>query len=527
LDVARYSDGGGGFVDKDSLEDAWRYRDWVVNALNADIPYDRFLTLQLAGDLVGDSADAIATGLFALGPTYRSDGGDPQSVAQAKGETLDDRVDTLTRGILGITAACARCHDHKFDPIPQMDYYSLAGIFNNCDVQRLPLDDATTVAAFETHQRQINELSADIKALKKASNQEKRELTTEEQQQLNDWQTQLEELKREAPPALQTAHALQDRDSSDMHVAIRGDLLKQGSLAPRRMLRILAGDVRPLNDGSGRRQLAEAIVDPENPLTARVFVNRVWQQHFGRGLVDTPSNFGSLGAPPTHPELLDWLAAEFIASGWSIKALHRLMLTCDTYQLSSQYAEESFQADGENRWLWRFSPRRMDVEAWRDSLLSLTGELDVTLGGPAVADIDNSTRRTLYAKVSRNGDQFPSDVFLRRFDFPIMRATVAKRPTSIVPQQFLFLLNSDFMIERARRLASQVTAGQDTDQERVESLYRLLFNRPPRPEELQLAVEFLESVAGESHAGENAGKLTAWERYAQVLLSSNEFMFVR
>ena len=204
------------------------------------------------------------------------------------------------------------------------------------------------------------------------------------------------------------------------------------------------------------------------------------------------------------------MAIEFIESGWSLKALHRLMLTSETYQLSSQHCDESFAVDGDNRLLWRFSPRRMDIEAWRDSLVSLTDDLDPALGGPPIADIANSNRRTLYAKVSRNGDQFASDEFLRRFDFPIMRATVAQRPSSIVPQQYLFMLNSEFMVTRAPRLAADLAEQGETPAERIVAAYRLLFQRPPRPEELQLGIEFLSSATAAD------AKLSSWERYAQV-----------
>ena len=202
-------------------------------------------------------------------------------------------------------------------------------------------------------------------------------------------------------------------------------------MAPRRFLRLLHGaEPIPFTEGSGRVALAEAVTSPDNPLTTRVFVNRVWMHHFGKPLVRSPSSFGTLGQEPTHPLLLDWLANEFQEQGWSIKALHRLIMTSATYQMSSQFDQVAFDLDGDNELLWRMNPRRMDVESWRDSLLSVTGELDTSSGGPSIVDIARSNRRTLYAKISRNGDQFASDTFLRRFDFPMMRATVAERPTT-------------------------------------------------------------------------------------------------
>ncbi|MEQ9410664.1 MAG: PSD1 and planctomycete cytochrome C domain-containing protein [Fuerstiella sp.] len=522
LDVARYSDGFGGFLDNAGLENAWRYRDWVVNAFNQDLPFNRFLELQIAGDLLGDRFDAVATGFFALGPSYRSDGGDPDSVALARGDTLDDRVDTLTRGLLGVTGSCARCHDHKFDPIPQKDYYSLAGIFNNTQVHQLPLSPDDVVARFNQHTAAVAELTKKIKQLKQQ----------EDQNQKAALQHQLEELRKNAPAGIDLAHTLRDTGSSDMKVAIRGNLRREGDIVPRRFLRVVAGaEPAAFTDGSGRKELAAAIVDPQNPLTVRVFVNRIWLHHFGEGIVSTPGNFGVLGERPSHPELLDWLASEFVAEGWSVKQLHRLMMTSATYQLSSQFVEASFVADGDNRLLWRMTPRRMDVEAWRDSLLAVTGELDTTADGPPVDRITASNRRTLYAKVSRNGDVFPSDEFLRRFDFPAMRATVAKRPRSVVPQQFLFLMNSPFMLERARALVRRLESEGESHEQRIHQAYQWLFSRSPSDSEVSIGLEFLSATPapdpGPDPDTSSPPQVTQWEQYAQTLLSSNEFMFVR
>lgn len=517
LDVARYSDGFGGFLDHSNLPNAWRYRDWIVEAFNDDLPFDRFLQVQIAGDLEDEKSSAIATGFFALGPQYRSDGGDPDSVAQAKSETLNDRVDTLTRGLLGVTASCARCHDHKFDPIPQKDYYSLAGIFNSSAVRSLPLASNEVVQRFNEHNSVVSKLTNDIKKVKDPSDAARKA----------EMQRQLDALKKDAPPAFGQAHTLHDTGSVDMKVAIRGDLRKEGEVAPRRFLRIVKGaESKLFAEGSGRKELAEAIIDPKNPLTVRVFVNRVWMHHFGDGIVRSPSNFGTLGQRPTHPKLLDWLASEFVAQGWSVKKLHRLMMTSKTYQLSSQHIEGAFNTDGSNRLLWRMSPRRMDVEAWRDSLLSATGELDTTANGPPVDHITSSNRRTLYAKVSRNGDVFPSDEFLRRFDFPSVRATVAKRPRSIVPQQFLFLLNSPFMLDRAKAMVSRLEKMAETDADRIDAAYQLLFGRSPTDVELNIGLEFLNPRKAALSADKEV-HVTPWTQYAQTLLSSNESMFVR
>ncbi|MDA0587595.1 MAG: PSD1 and planctomycete cytochrome C domain-containing protein [Planctomycetota bacterium] len=493
LDVARYSDGFGGFLDNAGLPYAWRYRDWVVGALNRDVPYDDFLRLQIAGDLLAPNEQAgVATGFFALGPTYISDGGDPDSVAQAKGETLDDRVDTLTRGLLGLTVACARCHDHKFDPIPTQDYYSLAGVFNNTRFVEYPLAAPEIVRIYNERQNEIRQVDRLQKDLANQLKKEKRGPNDDEKKRQVEWQTQLDALKKTAPPKYEVAHALADSGSSDMQVALRGNLRKPGEAAPRRFLRLIEGaEPAPFTTGSGRLELAESIASKDNPLTARVFVNRVWLHHFGKALVRSPSNFGTLGEKPTHPELLDWLAATFMENGWSIKDLHRLIMDSATYQMSSRINDRGFGRDGDNRLIWRMNPRRFDVEAWRDSLLTVTGEIDLNMGGGPVGDIERSRRRTIYAQASRNGDRFASDRFLQLFDFPLMRATIAKRPISIVPQQFLFMLNSSFMTSRANALVTRLEENSKSDTERIQLAYQLLFGRDATPREMQIGLAFI------------------------------------
>jgi cytochrome c553 len=520
LDVARYSDGGGWTQDNKPRPNAWRYRDWVVEAFNIDMPYNEFVRQQIAGDMI-DKHAAIGTGFFALGPAYSSDGGDPESIAQAKSETLDDRVDTFSRAFLGLTVACARCHDHKFDPIPTQDYYSLAGIFDNSREHDLPLSDDNVVRNYHEHQQQTGDRKNKINKIRQDAKQAKRELSDDEKTQLGAWQTELNILNAHAPPKYDSAHTIHDTGSADMHVALRGNLLKPGGFAPRRFLRIVAGaDREHFAEGSGRRQLAAAVVDPSNPLTARVMVNRIWLNHFGRALVRSPGNFGTLGEKPTHPRLLDWLATTLIESGWSIKSMHRLIMTSATYRSSSSFDETAFDRDSDNRSVWRMNPRRMEVETWRDSLLAVTGELDLAIGGPAIDNITGSNRRTLYAKVSRN-NPFASDEFLRLFDFPIPRASSAKRTTNVLPQQFLFMMNSQFMVDRAKALVQQLQQESGSLNSQIERAYGLLYGRKPTQQELQVATGFLQS---ESSAGT---VLTRWEQYCQVLLSANEFMYIR
>jgi hypothetical protein len=651
LDVARHSDGHGSFLDPAPLPEAWRYRDWVVKALNDDLPYDKFVKYQIAGDLTGDGWEAAtATGFLAVGPTYVSDGGDPDSVAKARAETLDDRVDSVTRGFLALTVSCARCHDHMFDPIPQTDYYALAAVFNNTKTVDRSSAPPDALARAEAHAKALDAANAalrgwqakteeeaarklmgeadryldalvqfhrlpeprdpakfaqkeklhafalrawadalrapnaaeafpDLKAWLAAGPFDAKGATPEKLSALRkDFQTRLDKtlgalrppeprpaqnirhlapeehqlytalrggpcrpnldeqlpdagrdrrkeleaevvrLKASAPPALPRIHAVEDAGSVDMPLALRGDPRKPGPVVPRRFLRALSDPNAPTwTKGSGRLQLAEAIASPTNPLTPRVMVNRVWQHHFGRPLVATPGNFGLLGDKPSHPELLDWLAARFVNDGWSLKKLHRLIMLSETYRQSSKFDAAGFRIDGDNRYLWRMTPRRLEVEAWRDSVLAVTGELDRTVGGASVRDILTSPRRTLYAAVSRNGDKLPSDEFLRMFDFPSARATVSERTVSTVPQQSLFLLNSPFMIARGKALADRLTREAKTTDARIDRAYALLYGRPVTDEERKAAKAFLGAGA----------EAEMWPRYAQALLSSYEFMQLR
>ena len=519
LDVARYSDGLGGFLDSGNLPEAWRYRDWVVESLNRDLPYDDFVRQQIAGDnQPGIEHAAIGVGFFAVGPTYRSDGGDPEAIAQAKAETLSDRVDTFSRAFLGLTVACARCHDHKFDPITARDYYAIAGVFNNTSVREYPLAPADVVATYQKQQKAINDLQGKIRKLDADARKAKRKLTDTEKSQKAAWNAEMKQRKTELPPKYPFAHVLGDSGSKDMPLAIRGDLRKKGPMVERRFLQIVAGEDAPrFRKGSGREELAEAVVDRANPLTARVMVNRVWQWHFGRALARTPSNFGILGEKPTHPELLDWLAATFVEEGWSLKRLHRSIMTSAAYRMSSAYNEANFARDGDNRLLWRMNPRRLDVESWRDSLLAVSGGLNRRIGGPPVGEILESPRRTLYSTVSRNGDRFRSDDFLRTFDFPAARSSSAGRATSIVPQQYLFMLNSKFMSQRARELAARMRDATANDEERIALAYLWLFQRSPDAVETEIGAAFLKG------AGDSSARL---EQYAQSLLSSEEFRYV-
>jgi cytochrome c553 len=469
LDVARYAD--------DQLRTeyfyrplphAWRYRDWVVRAFNEDLPYNEFVIRQIAGDLLHESIGhegVVAVGLLALGMMYQSDGDTPDGIAVAKAETLDDRVDTVTRGFLGLTVSCARCHDHKFDPIPIEDYYSLAGVFNNTKyVEDAPLAASDVVHRYRQSQKVIAEIVKQLKAAEMAKETAKAERLL----------VQLNRLKQSAPAIFPRAHSVVDSGSEDMRVATRGNLRTPGAVVPRRFLQVLAGDhPSRFTQGSGRLELARAIASPQNPLTARVMVNRIWQHHFGRGLVATASNFGALGEPPTHPQLLDWLSSRFVESGWSIKRLHREIMLSSTYRLSTRFDASNDAVDSGNRLLWRMNRVRLDVEALRDGLLAVSGQLEQRIGGPSIADLLVSRRRSIYGAVHRD-NKTESDEFLRMFDFPNPRMSSSGRTLTTVPQQQLFALNSGFMSRQAKALAARVLREHADTDARIQRTFALV-----------------------------------------------------
>jgi hypothetical protein len=299
-----------------------------------------------------------------------------------------------------------------------------------------------------------------------------------------------------------------------MRIHLRGNAENLGDEAPRRFLAILSpSQPVPFTQGSGRLELARAVASPDNPLTARVIVNRVWAHHFGVGIVATPSNFGKLGSPPTHPELLDWLASRFVASGWSLKRLHRQIMGSDAWRRSSASQPANQAQDPDNAVLWRMNRRRLEIEPWRDAMLAVSGRLDEALGGkPADLSDRGNRRRTLYGAVSRHN----LDPVLRLFDFPDPNLTADRRPTTIVPLQQLYVLNSEFVAEQSQGLAERAMGASADDEARIRRAYELVFGRLPSDRELELGRAYLQQTDDEK----------AWEYYAQALLSSNEFAFV-
>jgi hypothetical protein len=472
LDVARYAEDQAHIVGSDRslfYPNAYLYRDWIIRALNEDLPYDRFLRLQLAADLIepDDPSNRAALGFLGLGPKYFG-----RNSPAVMADEWEDRLDTVSRGLLGLTVACARCHDHKFDPIPTEDYYALAGVFASTRMFNRPLND---------------------KVAQKDGN---------------------------ASQPQDAMHVVREGTPTDLNVFRRGDVGNKGPVVRRHFLRSLSvDDPEPFRRGSGRLELAEAIASARNPLTARVIVNRVWALNFGRPLVGTPSNFGALGERPTHPELLDDLAVRFMESGWSLKWLQREIVLSAAYRQDSTADARKRAADPENQLLSRMNRRRLSIEAWRDALLFAAGRLDRTVGGPSLDPQDPAERRrTIYSAVSR----LELNRMLALFDFPDPNAHADRRLETTTPLQKLFVLNSPFMVSLAAHLAERLrmeVAADDeaADERRIDRAYRLLYTRPATEKEVRLGLAFL-------RGGDD--RPSRWQQYAQVLLAANETLFL-
>ena len=651
LDLARYADGvSGPFVDT-PLANAYRYRDWVIQAFNNDMPYDRFIKAQLAADLL--AGEESEQNLPALG-------------FHALRGMDDDRADVTGRVFLGLTVGCAQCHDHKFDPIPTQDFYSLQAVFTNSEPWEYPLSTDEEVEAHkkakqwvadkktefdEFAKAQSDELidilitktkdylvaaweagnGADVESVAKENGLDQETLerwtnylnqTSREHRYLDAWdkankhgaeqagaerlaaefagqllaihrekraiddrnyvklggregargqkvrlrtnlefidplkwylwrdicsepfrkdgypfkggllyygsedvkrflsgawlahftrlETELKALEEAVPPAYPFIHGYREKEKiEEVRVAIRGDAKNLGEVAPPRFLQVLSEPREEFGKGSGRLALAEAIASAENPLTARVMVNRIWQQHFGRGLVSTPSNFGQLGERPSHPELLDYLAAKFVASGWSVKAMHREIMLSAAYRLSSRHIDRNDETDADNRLLWRANLRpRMDAESLRDAMLAVAGNLDTNPGGPPEPSADDNLRRAVYTKISRT----KPDRTMTLFDFPDPKTSAPDRSLTLGPLHRLYFLNNSFVLQQARVLAARLQreAGAN-DEAKIVLAYELLYSRSPETAEIAHALKFLEASEGN------------WPKYTQMLLASAEF----
>ncbi len=535
LDVARWAeDNPTSEATNRPHPDGWRYRDWVIEAINADLPYNRFLVMQLAADLLPDfqRTDLRALGYLGTAPTYHKDPRLSKTVIETIAtDDWDERVDALSRGLLGLTVACARCHRHKFDAITQQDYYSLAGVFaSNWKVKR-PLVELT-----QEEERRVIWAQDRLWRLEVAISLKSDPATPSTPEEISAMKAELALLKQTPFLDAPATHAVYDAavfiDASDpdftwmdfrigqhrdLPVFLRGNVNTPGPITPRRFLQVLSPDQKPrsFQKRSGRLELARAITTTAAPLAARVFVNRVWGWHFGRPLVTTTSDFGAQGDRPSHPRLLDDLAAGFIANGWSLKWLHREIVLSATYSQSSRYRQQAATADPVNRWLWRYPRRRIDFETWRDSILAVTGALDTKPFGPSqdVADTKN-LRRTVYATVSRR----QVSPLMRLYDFPDVSQHVPGRDVTTTPLQQLFVLNSGFFIDQATTLATHVDARSD-DSTNIQTLYRRVFARKPSRQEITIAANFLETRR-QTHPA------TAWKDYCQALLATSELIFV-
>jgi hypothetical protein len=550
LDTIRYADSSGRVSD---FPEIWRYRDWVTDSFNRDLPYGRFIALQFAGDLIQpadknfvDKDALVATGLLAIAQ-FDPGNVDPRLM---NAEYVDDQIDVVGRAVLGLTLACARCHDHKFDPILTDDYYALAGIFFNSRVianlqadpprLRAPLlpkiDADRIIAARDARKKRIAELEKAIKELAKAKAGPTSVAATvpatdsigppmlTDAQRLAALKADLERVKAEPEPELPEAVVVveggqADGDFASVHdtpVYIRGDPHRPGKVVPRGFPRVLAGDRQPpITHGSGRLDLARWLASPDNPLPSRVMVNRIWQHHFGEGIVRTPNNFGKLGDRPSNPALLDFLARRFLDSGGSMKTIHRLIMLSATYQQCDRAPADTLARDPDNALFGRMNRRRLEAEAIRDNLLAVAGRLDLSMGGIGFRDL-NTPRRTHYLKTVRS-ETVPGGYGLL-FDRPDPSLISERRAVSTGAPQALFMLNDPFVVAQAKALAERVAkeaVGKD-EEAKIRRLYLLAFGREPAQQEIEIGTKLLSE----------AGTTNPWERYCQVILCANEFVYV-
>jgi mono/diheme cytochrome c family protein len=591
LDLVRYADSGGFEFDVDR-SDAWRYRDYVVNSFNTDKPYDQFVREQLAGDeYAPDSQEAmIATGFLRLGPEGGGGG------ERGRQDSLDDLITTTSLTFAGLTVGCARCHDHKFDPIPQSDFYRIQAVFYSTRPLSYPLVSPEVVSAHKADMQRIDSLQRPLKRSIKAIEEpylkrlveeavgrlpeylqiawrtpaEKRtqgqklnvsqiqktlqndplsariterdilaimgEDDRRKHKELND---QLAAIDKQRPAPYATARAIGENGpkAASSYFLHRGSPDTKGPPMTPGVLSVITADYRfadpPANAKSSwrRRGLAEWLVSRQNPLTARVMANRIWQHHFGEGIVRTPSNFGKMGERPSHPELLDWLALEFIDRGWSVKQMHRLMMTSQAYQMASDDTAENVALDPENRLFWRMPRMRLEAEIIRDNILAVAGNLNRTLGGPCVypyidpklfqsstkrtwpgkPDDDPSTwRRSLYV-YSKRSIRYP---LFETFDQPNLINSCERRNRSTIAPQALLLMNNNFVISEARIFAERLRreAGADAKAQ-ANRAYLLALGRPPSEFERGRAAEFIRSSPG------------GLAEFCQVLFNLNEFVY--
>ncbi len=554
LDVVRYADTAGDNSDF-PIPQMRHYRDWVIKAINDDLPYDQFVRAQLAGDLLPESQMARRDGLVATGylANARRFGSRVEDYPQHL--TIEDTIDNFGRAFLGLTVNCARCHDHKFDPIPTSDYYALYGIFNSTqypwpgielDQQQrrlIPLADPAMVAAFE---KERDEAQKPLDEVVKQLENRLKELEGEEKKKLENGE--LEKAKkaaaanaRKTPPFEMIYAVAESKERGDASIQIKGDPAKPGDLVPRHFLTVFGGKTLADDDASsGRMALVDWLLQKDNPLPARVMVNRIWVHHFGKGIVPTPNDFGKQGKPPTHPELLDYLADKFASGGWSMKQMHRLIMLSRTYQLSSERSDEAISKDATNTLLSSFPRLRLDAEALRDTLLVLGESLDLsqpedhpfppqsswkfTQHNPFKA-VYETKRRSVFLMTQR----IQRHPFLSIFDGADPSVSTPVRGNSTTPLQALFLLNDRLVHEQADRFAARIERTSSDDRGRITSAYELALSRAPTADEMTSAEAFLASVrntlAGDGTAKDEVERET-WRAFARVLFRLNEFCYL-
>jgi cytochrome c553 len=565
LDVVRYADSNG--LDENIAHgNAWRYRNYVINSFNADKPYDQFLREQIAGDLLinetTDEATRIerltATGFYSLGPKVLAEGDE----TKLQMDILDEQIDTMGRSMLGLTLGCARCHDHKFDPIAQADYYALAGIFQSTktmeSLKRIAKWNENSIATvadnenLEQHKQKIEAKKQEISTVLAAETARvsaagsppvpEASLPEEAKQKLATLRDELKKLEASVPE-LPTAMGVLEGDVVNAKILIRGNHLSQGRMVPRGVPVVLAahGFAAPEKQ-SGRLEFADWLTSPKNPLTARVIVNRVWRWHFGRGLVATADNFGKLGERPGNPDLLDWLASEFIRSGWSMKSLHKTIMLSRTWQLSNDDNPAAETVDPDNHLQWRWSTQRLEAEAVRDSILAVTGRLDRSMG-QSMLHVKN--REFLFDHTSKDGTSYDSK--RRSVYLPVIRNNLydamslfdctdgtvpnGDRASSTVASQALFFMNSDLVIEAAEDFAGELLKENPDDAgARIQSLFTKVLGRSASEQDIEDFQKMSAMIDAQlvQDGVPDAERLRAvWTSLVQTVLMSNEFLYVR
>ena len=574
LDVARYSESNG--MERNfTYPYAWRYRDYVIESFNRDKPYDQFIREQIAGDLL-DDGDApgttpeqrlTATGFLAIGPKILNE----RDKETFQMEMVDEQIDATSRAVLGLTVSCARCHDHKFDPIGIKDYYSLAGIFTSTrtlygtkggggnrqasglmpigeDSEKLEQQRKEHDRKVAATQKKLTTTTKQLQNLKKRPAKPKGKSKGPSMDAMRkkaaDLRAEVAKLRKNAPPAPNYAMGVSESGSpSDCRICLRGDPKKRGPVVERGYLPVINVDSAPeiAKEESGRRQFASWLVSADNPLAARVMVNRIWHHLFGTGIVRTVDNFGKMGEAPVSQELLDYLAVRAIEHGWSVKKMIREVMLSRTYQLSTDHHAGNYEIDPENRHNWQMTHRRLDAEAIRDAILFASGDLDPEpFRGSVVQQLGNvnfgqqvrnfrgkgeevKRHRSVYQPILRNA--VPEA--LRVFDFAEPSLIVGRRNLTTVPTQALYLLNDPFVLEQSERMARSLIESGKTGGDRVDLAYLRTLGRPATTLERERSMELVNDIAGQLGSGDKAElERLSWATLCQSLLASAEFRYL-